>query len=79
MATKVVQANAVKDMTSLIITNRSRQMIPLQVRQPHGDFFYEERQVRIGPGKSVTILKRYVDWKQLENIRGRGDIAVREG
>ena len=64
--------------TDVLITNRSRQMIPLQVKPPKGDFFYEEHQVRINPGKSVTLPKRYLNWAQIENCRARGDISTIE-
>jgi len=64
--------------TDVVITNRSRQMIPLQVRPPKGDFFYEEHQVRLNPNKSVTLPKTYLNWAQIENCRGRGDISIIE-
>jgi len=63
----------------VMISNCSRQMIPLQVRPPKGDFFYEEHQVRLNPGKSVTVLRRWLNMAQIENCRGRGDIAIVEG
>jgi hypothetical protein len=63
----------------VMITNRGRQMIPLQVRPPKGDFYYEEHQVRLCPGRSVTLPKRYLNYAQLENCRSRGDITIREG
>jgi hypothetical protein len=61
-----------------VITNRSRQMIPIQVRPPKGDFFYEEHQIRLNPGKTVTLPKRYLNQSQIENCRGRGDLAIIE-
>ena len=61
-----------------VITNRSRQMIPLQVRPPKGDFFYEEHQIRLNPGKTVTLPKRYLNQAQIENCRGRGDLTIIE-
>ena len=61
------------------ITNRTRQMIPIQVRPPKSDFFYEEKQMRIAPGRSVTLPKSHLNWQQIENCRGRGDISVSEG
>ena len=62
----------------VVITNRSRQMVPIQVKPPGGDFFYEEHQIRLNCGKSVTLPKRYLNWAQIENCRGRGDISIIE-
>ena len=66
------------DDRNVVISNCSRQMIPLQVRPPKGDFFYEEHQVRLNPGKSVTVLRRWLNMAQIENCRGRGDISIIE-
>lgn len=63
---------------NVTISNRSRQMIPLQIRPPKGDFFYEEHQVRINPGATAQVPKRYLNWAQIENCKGRGDISVVE-
>ena len=69
----------VRELGSVIIENRSRQMIPLQVRRPGGDFFHEEHQIRLRPGDRTSPLpKRYFNWAQIENCRGRGDILVVE-
>lgn len=59
-----------------VITNRSRQMIPLQVRPPKGDFFYEEHQIRLRPGQTVTLPQRYLNQSQIENCQGRGDLTI---
>ena len=64
--------------SDVVITNRCRQMIPIQVRPPKGDFFYEEHQIRIQPGKSVTMPKHFLNWAQIENCKARGDISVIE-
>jgi len=65
------------DLKNVIVVNRSRQMIPLQVRRPGGDFYHEEHQIRLKPGESSSPLpKRYLNWAQIENCRGRGDILT---
>ena len=66
------------DSKTVVVTNRSKQMIPIQVKPPRGDFFYEEQQVRLGPGKSVSVPKGHLNWAQIENCRGRGDVSVIE-
>lgn len=60
----------------VVITNCSRQLIPIQVRRPKGDFFYEERQVRLSPGATVTLPKSHLYWAQIENCRARGELSV---
>ena len=64
------------DTSEVVITNRSRQMIPIQVRPPSGDFFYEEHQVRILPGKSVSMPRHFLNWSQIENCQARGQISI---
>lgn len=63
---------------NVTISNRSRQMIPLQAKPPKGDFFYEEHQIRLNPGATAQIPGRYLNWSQIENCKGRGDIVVVE-
>lgn len=58
------------------ITNRVKQIIPIQVRKPDGDFFAEEQQFRIQSGKSVDLPKRYLNMAQIENLKARGDISA---
>lgn len=76
---KVVnRKHSTREKKSVLITNRSRQMIPLQVRPPSGDFYYEEHQVRLLPGRSVLLPKQFLNTSQIENCRARGDISVVE-
>ena len=63
---------------NVVITNRTKQMIPIQVRQPEGDFFYHEHQIRLDPAKTVSLPKRYLNWAQIENCQGRGELAIIE-
>ncbi len=56
--------------------NCSKQMIPLQVRAPGADFFSNEQQVRLEPGKDVMLPKSYLREDQIENLRKRRMIQV---
>lgn len=56
--------------------NCSKQMIPLQVRAPGADFFSNEQQVRLEPGKDVMLPKSYLREDQVENLRKRRMIQV---
>lgn len=58
------------------ILNRSRQMVPLQVRPPDGDFFLHEQQVFLQPGKSVLLPKDHVRMEQITNLKARGVIQT---
>lgn len=58
------------------VTNTSRQMIPIQVRRPQGDFYLEERQVMIGAGKSVILPTEYLMPAQIENLAAKQQLQV---
>jgi hypothetical protein len=58
------------------IYNNSKQMIPLQVRTPGGDFFTSEQQVRIMPGRDVLLLKSHLRSDQIENLTKKGLVRV---
>ncbi len=58
------------------IYNNSKQMIPLQVRAPGGDFFTSEQQVRVMPGKDVLLPKSHLRSDQIENLQKRGMVRV---
>jgi len=58
------------------IYNRSKQMIPLQLRTPGSDFFTNEQQVRIDPGKDVVLPKSHLRMEQVENLQKRRMIQV---
>lgn len=61
---------------TLRIYNSSNQMIPLQVRAPGSDFYTNEQQVRLNPGKSVILMKSHVRMDQIENLQKRGILRV---
>ena len=58
------------------ISNISNQMIPIQIRRPNGDFFLEERQIRIGRGKSVVLPTDYLMPAQITNLRVKGKLQT---
>ncbi len=59
------------------IQNISKQMIGLQVKPNNGDFFIEERQIRINPGKTVRLLKDFLLWSQVTNLQARHILRVK--
>lgn len=61
------------------IYNSGKQVIPLQVKPPKGDFFLHEQQVRIMPGKSVLLPKDHVLMDQVKNLSARGMLKVTHG
>lgn len=58
------------------VTNISNQMVPIQVQPPGGDFYLEQRQVRLLPGKSVVLPHSHLMDAQLENLRGRQQLRI---
>lgn len=58
------------------IYNCSKQLIPLQVRAPGSDFFTNEQQVRLEPGKDVVLPKSHLRADQIENLQKRRLIKV---
>lgn len=57
------------------IYNKSGQMVPLQIQVPGSDF-YDERQVHLSPGKSVTLDKSQVRLEQISNLKRMGILTV---
>lgn len=58
------------------IYNSSKQMIPIQVRPPKGDFYTSEQQVFINPGKDVLLPKSHIIDDQVSNLQARKMIKV---
>lgn len=58
------------------VYNSSNQMIPIQVRAPGSDFFSNEQQVRIEPGKEVLLPKSHLIEDQIKNLQQRRMIKV---
>lgn len=65
-----------KKSPTICVYNCSKQMIPIQVRPPGGDFFKSEHQIRLAPGKSVTLIKSHVRQEQIDNLQQRRMIKV---
>lgn len=60
----------------LRIYNCSKQLIPLQVRPPGGDFYTSEQQVRLAPGGDVLLPKTHLRQEQIENLQKRRMIRI---
>ena len=58
------------------ICNNSNQMIQLQSRPPKTDFYANEMQIRLMPGKQATLDKSHLLMDQVENLCKRGLIRV---
>jgi hypothetical protein len=58
------------------IYNCSPQLIQLQVRPPGSDFYRNEQQARIGPGRDVLLPKSHLMPEQISNLQKRGMIKV---
>lgn len=63
----------------ITLTNVSRQMIPVQIKPPNGDFYLHERQARIMPGKSLTVPLSHVSQGQIENLKARHELRITSG
>lgn len=58
------------------VYNNSKQMIPIHMRQPGGDFFLNEQQVRLMPGKDVVLPESHLMSDQIGNLCKRGMIKI---
>lgn len=67
---------AKKKTHTIRIYNSSKQMIPLQVKPPAGDFYLHEQQVRLYPNKEVTLPKDHVLEEQITNLKAKSFIKV---
>lgn len=61
---------------SIRLYNRGKQMLPIQVCPPKGDFYLHEQQVRLAPGKSVLLPKDHLRMEQVTNLAARGLLKV---
>ena len=52
------------------------QRVDLQIQRPGGDFYAEQRQVRLKPNTSVVVPEDHVLPAQVENMRARRQITV---
>ena len=58
------------------IYNSSKQMIPIQVKPPAGDFYLHEQQIQLYPGRDVTLPKDHVIEDQISNLKSKAFIQV---
>ena len=63
-------------MEEIRVHNCSRQMIPLQVREPGSDFYAGEQQVRLMPGQEVTLPKEFAHMDQITNLQKKGIVRI---
>lgn len=68
-----------KKNTVIKIYNRSRQMIPLQVKPPGGDYFLHEQTIYLSPKKTVSIPSGYLLADQIKNLKARRELAIVSG
>lgn len=67
---------AKKKLAVVRLYNCSKQMIPLQVRAPGSDFYSNEQQVRLAPGKTVELPKSYLLEEQISNLQKRRMLKI---
>lgn len=65
--------------STVTITNCSKQMIPLSVMPPNGDFYVHGQNIYLGPGKSTTIPESYLNQEQIKNLQQARRITRRKG
>lgn len=58
------------------IYNRSKQAVYLQVRNPDGEFYTGQQQVRLMPGQDVMLPKSHVMEDQIKNLRAKMMVQV---
>lgn len=58
------------------VYNCSKQMIPLQIRPPGSDFYSNEQQVRLLPGKDVLLPKSHLREDQIKNLCAKRMLKV---
>lgn len=63
-------------MAEIRVYNKGKQLVPLHVRPPQGDFYLHEQQVRLRPGQHVMLPKEYVNMHQVTNLSARGILKV---
>ena len=76
---KIRQVNRVgvkDDGHTVMIYNRGRQVIPLQVKPPGGDFFLHEQTIHLHPGKHVRLPKSYTNANQIRNLQAKRQIQL---
>jgi len=62
----------------LTVFNKTKRMIPIQIREPSSDFFIGEQTIRIPSGKTYTDRSRVFNMNQLRNLEAKQEIKVSE-
>ena len=72
------QAKPVPDPKGAVVRlyNCGKQMIPVQVKPPKGDFYLHEQTVYLRPGKTVKLPKSYLNQAQIRNLQANRQIKV---
>jgi len=65
-----------KKTETIRIYNCSNQLVQLQVRPPGSDFYRNEQQVRIDPGKNALLPKTHLIQEQVDNLQKRKMIRI---
>lgn len=58
------------------VTNRTKRMLTIQLRDVDSDFYVSERSIYINPGKSYTDRHSIFNENQLSNLKAKGEISV---
>ena len=58
------------------IINVSNQLISVQVSAVNGDFYKDQQQIQLAPGKNVQLDEKYLVSEQVNNLRERGLLKV---
>lgn len=58
------------------IYNCSKQMVPISVRPPAGDFFLHEQTIYLNPGKTVRLPKSFLNESQISNLTSKRIIKI---
>lgn len=58
------------------VYNRSKQMIPICVRPPNGDFYLHEQTIYLRPGKTAGLPKNFLNDSQITNLVAKGMISI---
>ena len=67
---------------TITIQNKTKQQVSIQVKPPNGDFFIEERQIRLSPvgkkGSIYVIAKNFLNLSQIQNYKAKGIVSIAE-
>jgi len=56
--------------------NCGNQTLPLQAKQPGGDFYLHEVSIQLQPGKTVRVPKDHLNQAQIGNLCKRGMLKI---